>query len=114
LGEILKVARNTARDYLKHGAELGWCDYSAKVAIDEIKYIRGKSNGRHIVQLDLEGNYINEWESINEASRSTNVNKTSISQVCRKERNKAGGFKWMYKEEYFVSVQILREGKEND
>jgi group I intron endonuclease len=48
-----------------------------------------------ILQLDLKGNIIKEWESTSQAHKELNL--TSILN-CLKERTKtAGGFKWKYK-----------------
>jgi group I intron endonuclease len=57
-----------------------------------------KDNRRKVVQqLTLEGEFINEFKSVSEASKQTDCNKTSIAKVCRGERNCSGGFYWRYK-----------------
>ena len=68
-------------------------------------------NARSIVQLDLECNFINKFKTISEASRSTNTNRTSINATLAHKRNTAGGFIWLYKEEYdeLVSNNKLKE-----
>jgi group I intron endonuclease len=54
-------------------------------------------NRRKVVQqFSLEGEFINEFKSVSEASKLTGCNKTSIAKVCRKERNQCGSFKWYY------------------
>ncbi len=100
IGEVLKVARNTARSYLKQGADLGLCDYSPEISIKELKYFRGKSSGKCVVQLDGERKFIKEWDSMREASRQTGTCESSISNVCTGKRKKAGGFLWLYKEDF--------------
>ncbi len=57
----------------------------------------GKNNNRSIpiLQLDLDGNIIKEWESINLAKVTLKIN--GISNVLSKKRKSAGGFKWKYK-----------------
>lgn len=37
-----------------------------------------------------------EWESINEASRCTNTDATSISKACRGKAKLAGGMEWEF------------------
>ena len=52
-----------------------------------------------ILQLDLNGNLIKEWESAVKAKLELKISNKSISEVCRRKRKTAGGFKWKYKEE---------------
>ena len=56
-------------------------------------------NYRKIVQMDLDYNFIKQWDSISEASRDGFL-RTSISRCLRGERNKYRGFRWMYLEDY--------------
>ena len=55
-----------------------------------------------VVQLTLDGEYIDEFESIQEASRITGVAKTTIGYVCNgdKYRKSAGGYIWVFKSNY--------------
>lgn len=50
-----------------------------------------------IFQYDINGNFIQEFESISTASQSTDTNKSSIAKCCRGERKTAGGFIWRNK-----------------
>ena len=49
-----------------------------------------------IFQYNLDGEELNNFSSVSEASKSTGINKSSIAKVCRGERNHAGGFMWSY------------------
>ena len=51
---------------------------------------------KRVLQYSLYGEYINEFNSVSEASKQTDCNKTSIAKVCRDERKSCGGFKWKY------------------
>ena len=68
--------------------------------------VRGNKNpnygkGRNVVQLTIDGNCIAQYNTASEASRVTDVCLQNIVSCCRNGRNKtAGGFKWMYKEDY--------------
>ena len=53
---------------------------------------------KKIQQFTLEGEFINEFSSVSEASKLTSCNKTSIAKVCRQERKSCGGYYWKYKE----------------
>lgn len=51
-----------------------------------------------IIQLDIYGNFIAEYESILSAFLITNIAKQNICKCCKGARNSAGGYKWRYKE----------------
>jgi len=53
--------------------------------------------GKPVLQLDLEGNLINEYITIGEASRRTGIDNSLISKVCRGIFKTAGGYEWKYK-----------------
>lgn len=58
---------------------------------------------RHaVVQLDLDGNYINTYKSITEASQKLGIGTTAIQTVASKEgyHKTAGRYNWIYKEDY--------------
>jgi len=54
---------------------------------------------KKVVQMDLEGNFIAEYESQIEASRQTGVRQGSISSAILGKYKTAGGHKWKLKEE---------------
>lgn len=62
----------------------------------------GKSNhkSKSVVQLDSNGDFLSEYESMSRASEETGVSRTSISACCRGVYKQAGGYKWMYLKEY--------------
>lgn len=49
-----------------------------------------------ILQYNLEGDFIKEWESAVDAAKELNLNHSNITQVCNGNRNKCGGFMWRY------------------
>lgn len=53
-----------------------------------------------IIQLNLDGVKINEWNSIQDAVNVTKINRTSINSVLKNKRNHAGGYKWIYNDIY--------------
>ena len=63
-----------------------------------------------VVQLDKKGNFISEFESLREASRRTGIDDGSICRCCNHKPGykSAGGFVWIYKDEYTAS-QIQQE-----
>jgi hypothetical protein len=69
------------------------------VQVREGRHNNGLLNGGHkaVCQLDIDGNIINEFISIMEASRNTPAIDSKIVCVCKGSRKTAGGFKWKYK-----------------
>lgn len=56
--------------------------------------------GRHVIQLSLNGEYITEYVSADEAQRKTGINRSNIRQCYNGRYQTAGGFIWMYKDIY--------------
>ena len=52
---------------------------------------------KKVIQYDLEGELVKVFDSISDASKQTEINKSSIAKCCRGERNMAGGFIWRTK-----------------
>lgn len=52
-----------------------------------------------VIRMDLEGNYIEQYASMTEASEKTGVATTSICGCCKGKFKTAGGFRWRYAEE---------------
>ena len=57
-----------------------------------------KNIRQSILQYDLEGNFIKEYESAQQAGREINKNGNSISDCLNKKQKTAFGFIWKYKE----------------
>lgn len=51
---------------------------------------------RNVLQFSLDGKLIKEFNSVADASKQTGVSKSCIARVCRKERERSGGFIWIY------------------
>lgn len=64
------------------------------------------SKPKVIIQLDLNGRFIKEWNSLTEADKGTGIPFKNISACCRKKRQTAGGFKWMYYDEYIKQQEL--------
>lgn len=50
-----------------------------------------------VLQYDLQGNFIKEFDSVSEAAKAVNRTTTNISSAC-KRKGSSGGYKWKYKE----------------
>ena len=66
--------------------------WSYSSTFEEVYDCRKKS----VNQFDLENNLINTFYSISDASKVSEVNKSSIAKCCRGERKKAGNFIWKF------------------
>lgn len=55
--------------------------------------------GRPVLQYDLKGNFIKEWDKIVDASKIINLHPTSVLFCCKGKQKTAGGFIWKYKTE---------------
>ncbi len=51
---------------------------------------------KKVIQYDYKGELVKVFDSISEASKATEVNKSSIAKCCRGERKKAGDFIWKF------------------
>lgn len=84
--------------------QLGCCNTIVQNALnakgidgkERIKRSAGKYHQKRVYQFDKQGNFLNEYESVAEAERQTNVHHGNIVRVCKGERKSAGGFKWSY------------------
>lgn len=56
---------------------------------------------RPIVQLDLKGNYVNEYASISEASKITGILSGNITSAFTRENHYSSGFYWFDKTDYY-------------
>jgi len=95
ISKTLNIGRNTAIKFLKQGAKIGWCDYDSK------KNTGALIKSKEIVQLTHDGRFIKSWESMGKARKHLNMKSANgISLVCQGRRKSAGGYRWMYKEDY--------------
>lgn len=60
------------------------------------KEIKIKPYRRKVNQLDLNGSFINVYDSIRDASRKTGINRHSINNVLGGKCKTSGGYKWEY------------------
>lgn len=99
-----KLFFTTVIRYLKRGAKIGWCNYSPddgrKMGHKKATKINKEKKSKVVIRLTLDGSYIDEHPSTNEAARNLNIAQASISNACLGKQKTAYGFKWIYKEDY--------------
>lgn len=79
----------TPKENMNHGTRVERC----------IEKFKETGFVKKVVQMDLEGNFIAEYESQIEASRQTGVRQGNISSAILGKYKTAGGYKWKFKEE---------------
>lgn len=81
---------------------LEWCDRSYNVrygtGIERGHEKIGELLRKPVVQMDMQGNVIREWESLTAVERETGMSKSSICNCCKKHRkySHAYGYRWEY------------------
>jgi hypothetical protein len=123
LTDFHEVNRERARHYVKYLIREGLP--KIRGTEDKIKYIeanrlRGitveellddkntpkslyrKSRGveRAVVQLTIEGEFVEKYDSVADAGRAVDAESTNICKALRNENRTCQGFKWMYLEDY--------------
>ena len=75
-----------------------------KLGLENILKSRQKytSNSKPVLQYNKDGKFINEYNSVGEASRITGANSSHIASCCRQERKTAKDYIWKYKEEVML------------
>ena len=71
-----------------------------------------KASKKSIVQLDMNMNFIGEFESAAECERYTGIGFRQISRVARGERKSTGGFIFMFKKDYESLINSHKENTE--
>ena len=79
---------------------LEWCNQSENT-IHAYKNNLIKSHTTKVNQYDKDGNFIKQWESINEVCKTLKLNHANISTTCKGNTNRklVGGYRWQYVEE---------------
>lgn len=68
------------------------------------KISENNANKRQIVQLTLDGEYLQTYNSLKEAEKCTGVRYQQISACVRHIKISSGGFMWLYEDEYDPSI----------
>lgn len=71
---------------------------SSENKLHAYRVLKRKTNGKVILQYDLDNNFIKEYASACEANRQTYICRSCINDCCNGKLKTAGGYKWKYKE----------------
>ena len=69
---------------------------------------------KRVCQIGLDGNLIKIWDALAEIERETGIKRGSISNVCLGSKKTAGGFVWVYQEDYDPNSDYRRIPKTKD
>lgn len=101
IGNKLHINPKTISSYLK----------SLGVSNEEILERRnqsiGKRSSKKIIRYNLDGEYIDEWESASEAAKQLNYNVSSICKACKGNILTYKNFIWQYKESDDIENIVL-------
>ena len=104
ISAVCNGRQKSAGDYIWIRAE----DYDENLFKNTPPLIRGKHT-RRVVKMDSDMNHIKVYSSLTEAAKDNDITSGGdISSVCRGKRKTAGGFKWMYKEDYDEMISSQR------
>lgn len=73
---------------------LEWCDCTYNINYGTARRRAALKIMKQVARYDLNGNYIDSFESANEAMMKTGIR--HIGSVCNKKRDIAGGYQWRY------------------
>lgn len=100
ISKEVQYSRNTILNWLKKGAEIGWCSYDPNEAVlranQETSKRTIRTMSRPVLQMTRDLKIIDEYSSINEAQRKLHISHIWDCIVGR--RQSAGGYIWKYKD----------------
>lgn len=101
--EIIKILNEKEKYFIKlfdsidNGYNLSEGGRTNNFISEESKQSRINKIQKPILQYNLEGEFIREWESLKEASDTLNISSGNICQVLKKVRYQSNGYIFIYK-----------------
>lgn len=92
IAKKLNLGRTTIIGYLKKGSQINLCNYNAKE--EKIQNYKNKSIKIYCLELNVI------FESMSDVQRRLNIDSSSIRRCCNGRQKTAGGYHWMYYEDY--------------
>lgn len=96
-GKFFNVAASNVSDALKrYGIKKEKSEWTKQMSGDK----------KPLLQYSKNGEFIKEWESVNDAIFATGVAGSNIAACCRCKVSSAGGFIWRYKNNFITVVPV--------
>lgn len=89
-------------------SNLEWCNNKYNLNYGTAQKRKAQKHNKPILQFDLNGNFIKEYESITQASKELNIKIDYISSCCLGRRRKTKGYVFKFKND----KEILQKYKE--
>lgn len=90
---------------------LEWCTYSYNNSYGTAIERKSLSNSIPVIQMNLDGSFVERFPSCKIAAEKNNVPKSGISAVCRGIQNKAYGYKWRYEDDVMHEKSLNKRKK---
>lgn len=78
---------------------LEWCTYSYNINYGNRNKKVSKKKSKRIIQYDLNGNFIKQWNSMLEIQRELGIWHSRIGKCCRNITKNVNGYIWKYESE---------------
>lgn len=75
---------------------LEWCTAKYNTNYGTGLKRRSQKISKKVLQFDLDGNLIAEWESISAAGKTLGIDGSHITRCCKGKLFKSGGYRWKY------------------
>ena len=82
---------------------LEWCTYSYNINYGKRNKKVSEKKSKKIIQYDLNGNFIKEWDNMLEIQRKLGIWHSRIGKCCRKITKNVDGYVWRYKHEVMIN-----------
>lgn len=96
IGKMFGLNKSIVRKYLNIGVELNKCKYSPDEEMKKVYSRKTKHSIKSvkICQYNIDGSFINLFNSVSSANKNTSISKQCISDCVNEKRFTAGGFIW--------------------
>lgn len=93
--------KNAGKDHWSYGKERSKQHRERHSASMKGKFAGAKNpSAKKVVQLTVDGRYVNTFDTMREARRETGAHSSGIVNCCKGKAFTAGGFRWMYYEDF--------------
>ena len=96
--------KDDSKEYSLTNIQLMTWEQNNKKGNDDRKDGTNNKTNKEVIQMTLDGNFIQKFHSSMEASRVTGIYRTGITNCCNNKVKSAGGYTWKYSEIFSEDV----------